>query len=1081
MDLQQIYAALQSTLAKEATERDAAEVTLKSFEGQPSYMSSLFRVVNSEGVALQVRQAGIIYFKNLVGKHWEREEPADEDGYRWVIAEEERTFIRSTLLEALIAAHPLCRQQVAESLRKITNLDFPDKMPDLLGQIAERLDVSLPPEQIKAALTALRVLTKNYEYKSAERRKALNEILSATFTRVQAVMEATLTAPLGDEVAAEMQKIMIKAMWSSCHSSLPLYLQNGEIFMSWMSLMYRVIQAPVPPSAVGKPGEDNKEMDKMVFWKCKRRAAQILHRLFQKYGNKKIAEKQFGEERAGEVAISVAFHDQLASRFLQMFMQELAKIGQGQVLPERFVVEAINYIQIAITLSITWKDLQPNCMALVSHVLFPMLCFDQNDQELWEDDPQEFVRKAYDIMEDFTSQRVAACNLINDLCKKRTKTALLPTLEMCVGHISAYAAAPPGQGDASKRDGALYCIGSLSGPLQEKKVAEQFGQQLHWLLTSHVVLDFKSPVGHLRSRAAWVVAQMVDTIALDPAFFQVVVTEVMNLLNDPAFPVRFQAAVALRSLIYDQENAKPREAIAELVGAVLQPLMQKLFDLMDEIGSDELISTLEVLIEAFDDKMGPFALDLCRRLADHFLKLANPGDEGGGNSEEDEESRFAATQCCSAITTLLESIKKTPELYHTLEPALVPMLGQVLSPNGKDGDYDFMEFMEDALEILTYLTYYTPAISDAVWSLFAPLCQSFHDWAFDYLQNINLPLDNFISRANERFVSNPAHVQTVYSIIEKVLGETEVAERDIVEACKLAESLVLNCIGRIDMVISSLLGLIVNRFRNTPPVKAFCRTELLKQVANCLYYNAQGTLASLEQLGATESIMQTWLQALNDSTEVEIDDTGGKASVKTHFKGTHDMKVCILGLSSILRVPFASLPPSVAAGLPQIISALLALESEFDVANKQREANEAEDDDDDGDDDDEDGILDVDDDLDEGDNDDDREDIDSVLMKLSQLREGGGTWDDLFADEEDEDSDCTSPIDDVDEVIFFVEALLALQAANPEQAAGVTAALSPEQQQLMQALITHAPQRAQENIAKKAAAEAEKAAGGASG
>jgi len=30
-------------------------VTLKSFEGQPSYMSSLFRVVNSEGVALEVR------------------------------------------------------------------------------------------------------------------------------------------------------------------------------------------------------------------------------------------------------------------------------------------------------------------------------------------------------------------------------------------------------------------------------------------------------------------------------------------------------------------------------------------------------------------------------------------------------------------------------------------------------------------------------------------------------------------------------------------------------------------------------------------------------------------------------------------------------------------------------------------------------------------------------------------------------------------------------------------------------------------------------------------------------------------
>ena len=72
-------------------------------------------------------------------------------------------------------------------------------------------------------------------------------------------------------------------------------------------------------------------------------------------------------------------------------------------------------------------------MALITHVLFPIMCFDEQDKELWEDDPHEFVRKTFDIMEDYTSQRVAACNLIIDLCKKRTQTTLVPTLEMCVG------------------------------------------------------------------------------------------------------------------------------------------------------------------------------------------------------------------------------------------------------------------------------------------------------------------------------------------------------------------------------------------------------------------------------------------------------------------------------------------------------------------------------------------------------------------------------------------------------------------------------------------------------------------------
>ena len=70
------------------------------------------------------------------------------------------------------------------------------------------------------------------------------------------------------------------------------------------------------------------------------------------------------------------------------------------------------------------------------------------DQELWEEDPHEFVRKTYDIMEDYTSERVAACNLVIDLCKVRTKTTLVPTLEMCVAHMKSFA---EGTGNAAGR------------------------------------------------------------------------------------------------------------------------------------------------------------------------------------------------------------------------------------------------------------------------------------------------------------------------------------------------------------------------------------------------------------------------------------------------------------------------------------------------------------------------------------------------------------------------------------------------------------------------------------------------------
>ena len=383
MDLQAIYAALASTLSPNQQERQAAEAALKGWEGQPGYVSSLFRVVNSQEVAVAVRQAGIVYFKNIVNKHWEREEPV-VDGtpdQRWVIGEDERAFVRSSIVEAMVQADTKCRPVIAESLRRIAANDFPSKMPNLLQEITQRLDVSVPPDQILGALLALRVLTKNFEYASTEKRKEpLQMILPSTFPRMVALMQATLSAPCGDEKAAEMQKIMIKVVWSSLHQSVPEYLQNGEVFMQWMHLLYKVIEAPVPEDAkaLGAVYKDKDELGKHIAWKCKRWAAQILHRLFQKYGNPKQAEKHFTKQdgREGEVILSRAFHDQLANSFLQMFMQMLAAKAQGQFLPERFVVEAINYLQTGVTLAKTWKDMQPNVVALITHVLFPCLCFD---------------------------------------------------------------------------------------------------------------------------------------------------------------------------------------------------------------------------------------------------------------------------------------------------------------------------------------------------------------------------------------------------------------------------------------------------------------------------------------------------------------------------------------------------------------------------------------------------------------------------------------------------------------------------------------------------------------------------------
>lgn len=51
-------------------------------------------------------------------------------------------------------------------------------------------------------------------------------------------------------------------------------------------------------------------------------------------------------------------------------------------------------------------------------------------------------------------------------------------------------------------------------------------------------------------------------------------------------------------------------------------------------------------------------------------------------------------------------------------------------------------------------------ISSQIWSLWPLLYQAYNEWAFDYFENILVPIDNFISRGTEVFLSgqNPNYL-----------------------------------------------------------------------------------------------------------------------------------------------------------------------------------------------------------------------------------------------------------------------------------------------------------------------------------
>jgi importin-7 len=113
----------------------------------------------------------------------------------------------------------------------------------------------------------------------------------------------------------------------------------------------------------------------------------------------------------------------------------------------------------------------------IAQVVLPLLCFDEEDAELWEDDPQEFVRKGYDVMEDMFGTKTAAANFVTTLAAKKAKGHLASLMrrlaEVMTAHDTAARAAAAGGPPvtvalARQMDGAMLAVGALSDTLKNR-------------------------------------------------------------------------------------------------------------------------------------------------------------------------------------------------------------------------------------------------------------------------------------------------------------------------------------------------------------------------------------------------------------------------------------------------------------------------------------------------------------------------------------------------------------------------------------------------------------------------------------
>ncbi|THF97629.1 importin beta-like SAD2 [Camellia sinensis] len=1015
MDLHSLAVVFQAALSPNPDERKAAEESLNQFQYTPQHLVRLLQIIVDGNCDMAVRQVASIHFKNFIAKNWSPHDPHEQSK----ILPSDKDMVRQNILVFVAQVPPLLRVQLGECLKTIIHADYPEQWPSLLQWVKHNLQ----DQQVYGALFVQRILCRKYEFKSDEERTPVHLIVEETFPNLLSIFNSLVQIVNPSLEVADLIKLICKIFWSSIYLEIPKQLFDPNTFDAWMVLFLNVLERPVPVE--GQPA-DPELRKSWGWWKVKKWTVHILNRLYTRFGDLKLQNPE-------NKAFAQMFQKNYAGKILECHLNLLNVIRVGGYLPDRVTNLVLQYISNSVSKTSMYNQLLPRLDVVLFEIIFPLMCFNDNDQKLWDEDPHEYVRKGYDIIEDLYSPRTAAMDFVSELVRKRGKENLQKFILFIVEIFKRYDETTVEYKPYRQKDGALLAIGALCDKLKQ---TEPYKSELERMLVQHVFPEFSSPVGHLRAKAAWVAGQYAHINFLDPNNFPKALHSVVAGMRDPELPVRVDSVFALRSFV---------EACKDLseIRPILPQLLDEFFKLMNEVENEDLVFTLETIVDKFGEEMAPYALGLCQNLAAAFWKCMNTAE---ADDEADDPGALAAVGCLRAISTILESVSRLPDLFVHIEPTLLPIMRRMLTTDGQ-------EVFEEVLEIVSYMTFFSPTISLEMWSLWPLMMEALADWAIDFFPNILVPLDNYVSRSTAHFLTckEPDYQQSLWNMLSSIMGDKNLEDSDIEPAPKLIEVVFQNCRGQVDQWVEPYLRITVERFRRTE--KAYLKCLLMQVIADALYYNAFFTLNILQKLGVATEIFNLWFQMLQQTK---------KSGVRANFKREHDKKVCCLGLTSLLPLPANQLPGEALGRVFQAtLDLLVAYKEQVAEAAKEEEAE---------DDDDMDGLQ-TDDEDDDGNGSDkemgvdaeDGDEADSLrFQKLAAQARAFRPNDDDDDDSDDDysdDEELQSPIDEVDPFVFFVDTIKALQASDPLRFQNLTQTLDFHYQALANGVAQHAEQR----------------------
>ncbi|NXW26488.1 XPO2 protein, partial [Phaetusa simplex] len=443
-NLQTLTEYLKKTLDPDPAIRRPAEKFLESVEGSQNYPLLLLTLLEKSQENV-IKVCASVTFKNYIKRNWRIVE--DEPNK---ICESDRIAIKANIVPLMLSSPEQIQKQLSDAISIIGREDFPQKWPDLLTEMVNRFQ-SGDFHVINGVLRTAHSLFKSCGL----------YLHLLTFSKNLSVKLYTLH---GITLIYSMNCVVYRLLDSICFKDLPEFFEDN--METWMTNFHSLLT-----------------LDNKLLQTDDEEEAGLLELLkSQICDNAALYAQKYDEE----------FQPYLP-RFVTAIWNLLVTTGQ-EVKYDLLVSNAIQFLA-SVCERPHYKHLfedQNTLTSICEKVIVPNMEFRAADEEAFEDNSEEYIRRDLEGS-DIDTRRRAACDLVRGLCKFFEG----PVTGIFSGYVNSmlqeYAKNP--SVNWKHKDAAIYLVTSLASKAQTQKHGITQANELVNLtefFVNHIQPDLKS-------------------------------------------------------------------------------------------------------------------------------------------------------------------------------------------------------------------------------------------------------------------------------------------------------------------------------------------------------------------------------------------------------------------------------------------------------------------------------------------------------------------------------------------------------------------------------------------------------------